>query len=368
MKIICSQSELSKAVNIVSKAVPTRTTMTILECILIDASKNVIRLVANDTEIGIETQIDGTIEEPGIVALDAKVFSEIVRKLPDNMVIINTDSDFKTLIKCEKANFNIIGKPGDDFSYLPELPKDDAIVISQFSLREIIHQTIFCTSDTESNKIMTGELFRVDGGKLKVVALDGHRIAIREIELKEEYASRDVIVPKKTLNEVSKVIGGGLDDDVNIYITENHITFVFDRTTVVSRLIDGEYFRVEQMLSSVYDTRIKISKSELLGCLDRSTLLVKEGDKKPIIMNITDEGMHLVMNSFIGSLNEEIDISKEGADILIGFNPKFFIDALRVIEDDEITIYFVNSKAPAFIKNDNESYIYMILPVNVKTE
>ena len=364
MKIICSQSELSKAVNIVSKAVPTRTTMAILECILIDASDNTIRLMANDTEIGIETRIEGTIEEPGVVALDAKIFTDLIRKLPDNMVTINTDADFKTLIQCEKARFNIIGKSGEDFSYLPELPKEEGILISQYSLREIIHQTIFSTSDSESNKIMTGELFRITGNRLKVVALDGHRIAIREIELKEGSKDRDVIVPKKTLNEISKVVSGSLDDDVNIYITDNHITFVFDRTVVVSRLIDGEYFNVEQMLSSRYDTRIKINKSELLSCIDRSTLLVKEGDKKPIIMDIKDDGMHLVMNSFIGSLNEEIDISKEGGDIMIGFNPKFFIDALRVIEDDEITIYFVNPKAPAFIKNESESYIYMILPVN----
>ena len=118
------------------------------------------------------------------------------------------------------------------------------------------------------------------------------------------------------------------------------------------------------MLSSDYDTKVKINKRELLDCIDRATLLVKEGDKKPIIMNITDGNMELKINSFIGSMNEDIDITKEGKDLLIGFNPKFLIDALRVIDDEEVTIYLMNAKAPCFIKDDEESYIYLILPVN----
>lgn len=149
-----------------------------------------------------------------------------------------------------------------------------------------------------------------------------------------------------------------------MFFTENHIVFEFDNTTVVSRLIEGEYFKIEQMLSSDYETKIKINKRELLSCIDRATLLVKEGDKKPIIMNVTDGNMELKINSFIGSMNEDIDIQKEGKDILIGFNPKFFIDALRVIDEEEVTLYMVNPKAPCFIKDDDEKFIYLILPVN----
>lgn len=133
---------------------------------------------------------------------------------------------------------------------------------------------------------------------------------------------------------------------------------------ILSRLIEGEYFKIEQMLSSDYDTKVKINKRELLDCIDRATLLVKEGDKKPIIMNITDGNMELKINSFIGSMNEDIDITKEGKDILIGFNPKFFIDALRVIDEEEVSLYMVNPKAPCFIKDDEGKFIYLILPVN----
>ena len=364
MKLICSKSNLLHGVNIVSKAVPTRTTMAILECILIDASANEIKLTANDMELGIETKIEGEIAERGVIALDAKIFSEIVRKLPDSDVTIETDTSFKTTITCEKAKFNIVGKSCDDFSYIPYIERNEPIVMSQFTLKEVIRQTIFSIADNDNNKLMTGELFEIEENDLKVVSLDGHRISIRNIELKNNYSHKKVVVPGKTLQEVSKILPGSAEDEVSIFLTDNHIVFEFENTTVVSRLIEGEYFKIEQMLSSDYETKVKINKRELLDCIDRATLLVKEGDKKPIIMNITDGTMELKINSFIGSMNEDIDIAKEGKDILIGFNPKFFIDALRVIDEEEVTLYMVNPKAPCFIKDDEGTFIYLILPVN----
>lgn len=367
MKIICSKSDLLHGVNIVSKAVPSKTTMAILECILIDASANEIKLTANDMELGIETKIKGEIQEKGIIALDAKIFTEIVRKLPDSEVTIITDQSLKTTITCEKAKFNIIGKSGEDFSYLPYIEKDYFIALSQFTLKDIIRQTIFSISDNDNNKLMTGELIDINGDELKIVSLDGHRISIRKVQLKENYDNRKVVVPGKTLNEISKILTGDLEAEVKLFFTDKNIVFEFDETTVVSRLIEGEYFKIEQMLSSDYETKIKINKKEFLDCIDRATLLVKEGDKKPIIINISEENMELKINSFIGSMNEDIDITKEGKDILIGFNPKFLIDALRVIDDEDIDIYFVNPKAPCFIKDSAEKYIYLILPVNFNT-
>lgn len=185
--------------------------------------------------------------------------------------------------------------------------------------------------------------------------------------MKDNYPSRKVVVPGKTLNEISKILSGEVEDQVKIFFTDNHIVFEFDDTVVVSRLIEGEYFRIDQMLSSDYETKVKINKREFLDCIDRATLFVKEGDKKPIIITIDDTGMQLNINSQMGSMNEEIDIDKEGKDIMIGFNPKFLIDALKVIDDEEISIYLVNPKAPCFIKNEEESYIYLILPMNFNT-
>ena len=367
MKLVCSKSNLLTGVQIVSKAISNKTTMSILECIMVDATKGMITLTANDMDLGIETIIEGDIIDSGFIALDAKIFLEIVRKLPDSDISIETDSSCKTVITCEKAKFTIIGKTGEDFSYLPIVEKEDSIAISQFTLKEIVRQTIFSISDNDNNKLMTGELFEINGNEMKVVSLDGHRISIRKIELREDYAPKKVIVPGKTLSEVSKILPGGADIVVTISFTPKHIVFEFEKTTVVSRLIEGEYFRIDQMLSSDYETKVKINKKEFLNCIDRATLLVKEGDKKPIIINITDETMELKINSILGSMNEDIDIDKQGKDLMIGFNPKFLIDALRVIDDEEVELYMVNPKAPCFIKNPQESYIYLILPVNFST-
>lgn len=364
MKIICSKTNLVKGVSIVSKAVPSKTTMPILECILIDATTDMIKFTANDMELGIETIVEGEILKKGMIAIDARIFSEIVRKLPDNEVVIEADDNLQTTITCEKSKFNISSKSGDEFSYLPYVEKNETISLSQFTLKEIIRQTIFSIADNDSNKLMTGELFQIEGNMLRVVSLDGHRISIRKTELKETYGPRKVVVPGKTLMEVSKILSGEVDSEVTISFTNNHIVFEFDSTVVVSRLIEGEYFRIDQMLSSDYETKVKINKRELLNCIDRATLLVKEGDKKPIIINILDEVMELKIKSQIGTMDEEIMISKEGKDLLIGFNPKFLIDALRVIDDEEVTLYLMNPKAPCFIKDDKEMYVYLILPVN----
>lgn len=364
MKLVFTKSNLNKAVGIVMKAVPTRTTMNILECILIDATTNEIKFTGNDMELGIETIVEGEIIEKGKVAIDAKLFSEIVRKLPDNDITLSTDSNNNALITCEKSKFNIAGKSGEDFSYLPAIIKDKMITLSQFQLREVINQTIFSIAINDNNKMMTGELFEISEGNLKVVGLDGHRIAIRNINLEGRADDVRVVIPGKTLQEISKILNADAESLVNIYFTNNHVLFEFDQTHVVSRLIEGDYFKINQMLSNDYETKISINKKEFLDSIDRANLLIREGDKKPIIINIQNGLLQVNVNSAVGALNEDIDIDKEGKDIMIGFNPKFLMDALRVIDDENVTIYLVNHKSPCFIRDKEENYIYLILPVN----
>ena len=364
MKLVFTKSNLNKAVGIVMKAVPTRTTMNILECILIDATTNEIKFTGNDMELGIETIVEGEIIEKGKIAIDAKLFSEIVRKLPDNDITLTTDSNNNALITCEKSKFNIAGKSGDDFSYLPAIIKDKMITLSQFQLKEVINQTIFSIAINDNNKMMTGELFEVNEGTLKVVGLDGHRIAIRNIKLEGRSDDVRVVIPGKTLQEISKILNADAESFVNIYFTNNHVLFEFDQTHVVSRLIEGDYFKISQMLSNDYETKVSINKKEFLDSIDRANLLIREGDKKPIIINILNGLLQVNVNSAIGALNKDIDIDKEGKDIMIGFNPKFLMDALRVIDDENVTMYLVNHKSPCFIRDKEEKYIYLILPVN----
>jgi len=183
--------------------------------------------------------------------------------------------------------------------------------------------------------------------------------------MKEEYEDRKIIIPGKTLNEISKILSGEASSMVNIYFTEKHALFEFDDTTVVTRLIEGEYYRIDQMLSNDYETKVTINKKELLSCIERASLLIRETDKKPIIIRINDNNLELNINTAIGSMKEDIDIVMEGKDIVIGFNPKFLMDALRVIDDESVDIYLINPKAPCFIRDKDQTYIYLILPVNI---
>lgn len=366
MKLTFKNDALLNGINIVLKAVPSKTTMSILECILIDATSSEIRLTGNDTELGIETKVEGSILERGKIALDAKIFSEIIRKLstPDGEITIESDNRFNTIISSSNSVFNIQGRDGEEFSYLPYIEKDKSISLSQFTLKEVIRQTLFSISPNDSNKMMTGELFEVEDNVLKVTSLDGHRISIRKVILKDHYENSKVIVPGKTLSEISKILSGDNESEIQIFFSQNHILFEFDDTIVVSRLIEGEYFRISQMLSSDYETKLTVKKREFLNCIERATILVRENDKKPLILNITDNTMQLKLNSSFGSMNAEIMINKTGKDIMIGFNPKFLIDALRVIDDEDIILYMMNPKSPCFIKDEEEQYIYLILPVN----
>lgn len=367
MKLRFQKDALVNGINIVLKAVPSKTTMSILECILIDASGSEIKLTGNDMELGIETKVEGEILEHGKIALDAKLFSEITRRVSSEgaaTVFIESDEHFTTTIRCENSVFNIQGRDGEEFAYLPYIERDKYICLSQFTLKEVIQQTIFSISPNDSNKMMSGELFEVSENQLQVVSLDGHRISIRKVRLKDHYDDIKVIVPGKTLGEISKILGGDNEKEVLIYFSSNHILFEFDSTIVVSRLIEGEYFRISQMLSSDYETKVSVNKKEFLDCIERATILIRENDKKPLIINITENSMTLKLNSSFGSMNADLMIHKNGKDIMIGFNPKFLIDALRAIDDEEICLYMMNPKSPCFIKDDEENYIYLILPVN----
>lgn len=365
MKIKCSKSNLSNALNIVSKAVSTKTTMPILECILVDVYADCIKLTANDLEIGIETVLEGEVIEMGRIAIEAKIFNDIIRKLPDSDIFIESTPDYKTIIRCEKSKFVISSKSGEDFTELPQIEKEKSIELSQFSLKEIIRQTIFSISDNENNKLMTGELFEVKDGVLQVVSLDGHRISLRNLALKGSSSNVSVVVPGKTLNDLSKIITGGVDDMVTIYFTERHILFEFENTMVVSRLLEGEYFKIVQMLSMDHKIKVRVNNKELFNCIDRATILMRESDKKPIVVNIKDDMMYMKVDTMVGTMDEEIDITKDGDEIIIGFNPKFLTDVLKVIDDEDIYIYMRDAKSPCIIRDDAGTYIYVVLPVNI---
>lgn len=364
MKFICSKSELAKAVSIALRAVPSKTTSSILESILITADEQGISLQSNNMDLGIYTVCTGMVIVPGKIALEAKLFSEIIRKLPDNDIIIETTDTYQALITCEKLNYTLAAKPGDDFIPIPIPEKNNPVTLSQYTLRQIINQTLCTVIVGDSSNVLTGELFEIQNDMFRVVALDGHRVSIRRIALKEDFGKIRTIIPGKTLSEISKILNGNTEDEVTMYFSDNFAVFEFDSTIVVSRILEGEFYNVDNMISNDYMTKITISRRGLIDCIERATLLVKEVEKRPLVFSISDNQMDIRINTPLGSMNESIDISKDGKNIRIGFNPRLMGEILRVIDDDVISMYFNTAKSPCFIKDDNQAYVYVILPIN----
>ncbi len=364
MKITCSKTDLLNGLNIALRAVPARSSLPILECFLIEANEN-IKITTNDNDLGIETIIDGTVNQIGKIAINARILSDIVRKLPENNVLIEANSNFKVRIKCEDAEFTLNGNNYIEFPELPQTKEENKITISQFTLKELIKQTIFSISLNDANAIMRGELFSIDKDNIKITSLDSHRISIRKEKLPFAYDNFKSIIPGKTLIEISRILTGENGEMVDISFDKKFVKFSFDKTKVISRLIEGEYFNVEQMISSDYDCVVKLNKNEFINVIERAVTLTREGEKKPIVLEVRDGLMNVEISSSLGSMNDHVYVNKEGKDVTIGFNPRFFLDVMKVIDDEEISIYFVNANAPCVIKDKDENYLYILLPVNI---
>lgn len=372
MKIICNKDELVKGLNIVSKAVPVRTPLSTLDCILIDAMKDSIKLYATDNEIGIETKVEGTIAERGIVALNAKMITEFIKKLNNKNIVVETADNLVTKISYEDGKKplldNVIGKPGDEFNLIPVIEGNPGIEITQYTLKDMISKTLFSVSDKDDNRIMTGEFLEVKNNKIRLIAMDGHRISIRSTELANPTEDIKIIVPSKAMSEINKIISYSMEEKVKIYISQKYAIFVFEDTVVYTTLLQGEYFNVDQMLSNDYSTSVRINKQELYETVDRANIFVIESEKRPTIVNINNNILQITLKTQKATFEEDIDIEKSGDDLRIGFNPKFLIEALKAIEDEEINMFFDGQISPLFIKNEEESYIYLILPINIMNE
>ena len=369
MKIRSTKQQLLNAVNIAGRAVAVKTTMPILECLLITADNMGISIMANDGEMAVNTLIPSEkceVEEAGTIAVEAKLLSEILRKISssdDAEVILSSDGNLVE-ISSGKAMFRIQEKDPVQFPELPSINENVKVILSEFTLKEIVRDTIFSISLNDSNRMMTGELFEIKDNVLTVIALDGHRVSIRNTPLTASYDHVRTIIPGKTLSEVSKIISGDAEKNVVISFDPNYVSFRFDETLMLSRIIDGDYFRIESMLTSDYDTKITVNKKEFLDAIEQSTVLIRENDKKPLVLKIEEGKLGLRVNSLIGSLDASLPAEKTGADLMIAFNPKFLLDALRVIDEETVTLYMTNSKAPCFIRDEEKTYIYLILPVN----
>lgn len=363
MKIICSKDNLLEGINIVQKAVSTKTTLPILEGILLEAGVE-FKLTGNDLEIGIECVVDADIKRQGSVVINSRMLGEIIRRLPDAEVMLEVKENNSVVIDCEDSFFEIKGLQASGFPALPLIEKEDGLAISQKILRDMIKQTIFAVSVDENRPILTGSLIECKNGNITIVSIDGFRLALRKSTFNNEDYEKNVVIPGKTLNEISKIIQP-VDDMMYVYSTNNQILFDLGKCKVVSRLLEGEYLNYRGILPQDFETKIKVNTKELMASFERASLIISSEERRyPVRININDEKMIITSNSEVGNVREELKVEMEGNNIDIAFNPRYFIEALRVLEEEKVYIYFTSSIGPCTIKPiENDNFAYLVLPI-----
>lgn len=369
MKIVCQKEKLSSAINIVQKAVSSKTTMPILEGILIECTEeNGIKLISNDLEIGIECNITADIKEKGAAVIESRMFGEIIRRLPDTDIVLYTEENGTFIIECEGSLYRLLSLNPEEFPKLPQIEKNETIKLKQNNLKEMIRQTVFSVSVDENRPIFTGCLLEITDGFVNMISVDGFRLSLRKQEYKGEIKSFSAVIPGKTLNEIFKIIQNN-DEEINISVVKNQALFETNNVKIVSRILEGEFLNYKSAIPVEKDTSVKVDKNSLLAAFERVYLLTRDEKKYPVKLKTENNIINIICSSTIGTAKEEISAEIEGKDIEIGFNPKYFIDALKVIEEEKISIDFTTNMAPSVIKPiDDEKFTYMILPVRIREE
>jgi DNA polymerase-3 subunit beta len=368
MKFTCSQQSLTKALNIVSKAVTIRTTIPILKGILLNVDENgILTMTASDLDLSIEKKIKVENSQPGEIIVLSKLFGDIIRKLPDGEITFE-ESDGKVNIKCSNSEFNIIGLPSDEFPNInPAEANQDELVFNKDLLKDMIKKTSFAASIDENKGAMTGVLIEMEENTLNMVAIDGFRMAICREQMKNG-KKENIIVPAKILTEISRIISESElnSDDIKMLLGKKKAVFIMEDTKVVIRLLEGEFINYKRIIPAENPCRVVLNKNDFLDSVERASLLAKVGKNNLVKLDIKDNGIEITSKSEEGSVKEEIIVSKEGNDLTIGFNSKYLIDVLKVIDDDSISMLFNTSVSPCLIKPISGDYFeYLILPVRI---
>ena len=360
MEIRTTRASLYNGLTKVAKAINQKSIQAIMTCVMIEVTDGGVTLMGNDLEIGIKSKIDADCVDRGSLAVEVGIFMNIVNKMNDGDITLIAE-DGKLFIKSGKSKFEIPYKGTDDYPAIPDVDKGTYFSIDSRFFKDMVKQVSFAADMNASNRVMRGIYLTGSDDTLTAVALDGFRIAVRKLVV-ENLPEIKAIVPVKSMNDIAKILG---DSNIDIWVTDKFIEIDDGETTIIARLIDGEYMDISKILGQETGIKTEIERKSLYDSIDRATLLVRDGNKKPVVFDITGNNMDISALTVSGSMNESIDISHEGEDIRIGFNPKYTMDALSAIEDDTIKAYFSSPKAPAVIKDDEGTYVYIVLPVNL---
>ena len=364
MIFTCEKQKILEGISIVQKAITGKSTMPILEGIYINTNKSTLTLIGSDMDVSIQTSVDATIIEEGSIVIDAKIFGEIIRKLPNSTIKIETIENQLIKITCEKSVFDVVYMNTNEFPELPEINENLTISVNQNILKNMIKGTSFAIAQDETRPILQGILFEVKNKNLNLVALDGYRLAIRN-EFLDTDINMEVVIPGKTLNEVSKILED-VDDIVDITFTNNHILFNLEKTKIISRLLEGKFINYNSLLPQEHKLLVNINRQELQNAIERASLMAKDGNTNLIKLDLQQDNLIITSNSQLGKVREEISIKLQGEDIQIAFNSKYLLDVLKNVEADEVIMKMTSGISPCVIEEkNNENAKYLVLPVRL---
>ncbi len=367
MKITCDRQQLLDIVLNVQKAVSLKSTIPAIEGILFEANEKQLKMVGYNLELGITTVLDVTVLKEGSIILNAKLFSEIIRKMPDKIVTISTDDNYMTNIVSGLSEFSILGINAEDFPELPSISDSSNISITGQTLKNMITQTLFAVSENDSKPIHTGSLFDISDSKISIVSVDGYRLAMKTEHIKTTETFK-FVVPGKTLGELSKLIPEK-DTDIKIIIGRRHIIFEIENYSVISRLLEGEFLDYKSAIPLSKETQITVNKREFINSIDRLSLLITDRVKSPIKCVFSDNQIKMSCSTFIGKASDEINSVIDGKAVEIGFNNKYLLDALKNSDCDEVLIQLNGALSPMkILPIEGESFLFLVLPVRLKSE
>lgn len=364
MKFVCEKGSLQEAISTAQKAITGKSTMNILEGILIVAKDNELTLIGSDIDLSIETKIKADVFESGSVVLDAKLFGELIKKLPNAEVQVTTMENNALEVMCQKSNAVLKYMKADEFPSLPKINENMIFNISQKLLKNMIRGTIFATAQDEIRPILTGVKFEIKDRNLNLVALDGLRLALRS-EAVDSENTISAVIPGKTLSEVAKILEDK-EEAVNITFTPNHILFNLGNTKIISRLLEGEFINYASIIPDEFTLKATVKRNEFFDCIERASLMAKEGNTNLIKLDIKDDQIVITSDSQLGKAREELNILMQGEPLKIAFNARFLIDVFKIMDEEEIVLELTSSVSPCVVKNkEKNNCTYLVLPVRV---
>lgn len=371
MKITCEKHLLQNAINTASRAASPKSPIQALEGLLIEASEGIMQITGYDLKRGIYTCFPAEIKDPTAIVLDSRLFGEITRRLPEGIVSIETQKDLSVVISSGNAEFSIMGRDAGDYPELPSIDRQKTITLEQGKLRNMISETIFAVSDNEARPVYTGELFQLENNKLSVVAVDGYRLGLRREEIiSADEFNEPFIVPATALSDVEKICGDN-NDPVRINVGAKHVSFSIGDTVIISRRLDGEFLDFNKTINAEYPTVIAVERTELYRVADRVSLIIDERTRNPLRCVIGEDEINFSCTTPLGKAVDICGIDGDGNGLEIGFNNRYLLDAVKNAPTDRLKMFFNTGSSPCIIRpedKDNDSFVYMILPVRLRND